>query len=291
MTVRSTPMSGGRWRTRSTRFNASPPLRVLEVGAGIGTMVERVLERGLLARAEYHAIDEQRENMEAARTRLRAWTTERGFTLTEEKNGVLQIARPGGQPASSIALETCDALELAARPEAAARYDLLIAHAFLDLVDLPRALPRLLRTPRPGGLLYATINFDGVTAFEPAIDPDLDAAIERLYHQTMDERLIRGQPSGDSHSGRHLLALLATNEAEVLAAGASDWVVHARRRRYPQDEAYFLHFIIHTVAGALRGHPGLDGPTFEAWVAARHAQIERGELIYIAHQLDVLARV
>ena len=270
---------------------APVPLCVLEVGAGIGTMIERLLERNLLARADYHAVDEQTENMKAASARLRAWTAARNFTLTEGPGDILQVTGPAGQPAISIMLETGDALELASRSESAARYDLLIAHAFLDLVHLPRALPRLLRTLRPGGLLYATINFDGVTAFEPAIDPPLDAVIERLYHQTMDGRLIRGQPSGDSHSGRHLLAQLAASGAEILAAGASDWVVHARRGRYPQDEAYFLHFITRTVAGALQDHPELDGPAFEAWIAARHAQIERGELIYIAHQLDVLARL
>jgi hypothetical protein len=27
-----------------------------------------------------------------------------------------------------------------------------------------------------------------------------------------------------------------------------------------------------------------------AWTAARHAQIERGELVWISHNLDVLAR-
>jgi hypothetical protein len=30
----------------------------------------------------------------------------------------------------------------------------------------------------------------------------------------------------------------------------------------------------------------LDPVRFEAWIAERHAQIERGELVYIAHQLD-----
>ena len=35
----------------------SAPLRVLEVGCGIGTMVERLLDRGLLTRAAYTGID------------------------------------------------------------------------------------------------------------------------------------------------------------------------------------------------------------------------------------------
>jgi hypothetical protein len=31
--------------------------------------------------------------------------------------------------------------------------------------------------------------------------------------------------------------------------------------------------------------------TFRDWLAERREQIERGELIYIAHQMDFLARI
>ena len=39
----------------------SSPLRVLEVGCGIGTMVERLLAWGLLTRADYTGIDAEAE--------------------------------------------------------------------------------------------------------------------------------------------------------------------------------------------------------------------------------------
>ena len=57
------------------------------------------------------------------------------------------------------------------------------------------------------------------------------------------------------------------------------------------DEAYFLHFIIHTIGTALRGHPELDPVRLLSWITQRHAQIEAGSLVYIAHQLDFLGRV
>ena len=60
---------------------------------------------------------------------------------------------------------------------------------------------------------------------------------------------------------------------------------------YPADEAYFLHDIIHTIDLVLTGHPHLDAERLGAWVAQRHAQIEQGALVYIAHQLDVLGRM
>jgi hypothetical protein len=77
----------------------------------------------------------------------------------------------------------------------------------------------------------------------------------------------------------------------VLAAGSSDWVVFAGANGYPADEAYFLHDIIHTIGTALTGHPSLDPERLRTWVAQRHAQIDQGALVYIAHQLDVLGRV
>jgi hypothetical protein len=168
----------------------------------------------------------------------------------------------------------------------------LIAHAVLDLLDLPRAMPPLLSLLKPGGLCYFTLNFDGATIFEPAIDPLFDAAVEHLYHQTMDERVVNGQPSGDSRSGRRLFQILRQNSADILAAGSSDWVVFADHAGYRGDEAYFLHFIVDTVRAALEHHPQLAPrqAEFLAWIERRHLQIDRGELIYIAHQLDFLGR-
>lgn len=243
------------------------PFRILEVGAGIGTMVERLWQAGLLADADTTAIDVEPQNIAAAQQRLRPIAAERPLTL-----------------------EAIDMFDFIAREQGRNTWDLLIAHAVLDLLDTPTALPQLFSLLPPGGHFYFTINFDGATIFEPAVEPAFDALVERLYHRTMDERLTGGRPSGDSRSGRHLFHQLRAAGAEIQAAGSSDWVVYAGKDGYPADEAYFLHFIIHTVARALAGHPQLDGEQFAAWIARRHAQIERGELVYIAHQIDFYGR-
>lgn len=108
--------------------------------------------------------------------------------------------------------------------------------------------------------------------FTPLIDPDLDERIQVLYHLSMDERMVDGRPSGDSRTGRHLLWQLPAAGAEVLAAGASDWVVHPLQKGYPADESYFLHFIVDTIYRELAGHPTLDGRAFDAWSRTRHDQ-------------------
>jgi hypothetical protein len=103
----------------------------------------------------------------------------------------------------------------------------------------------------------------------------------------MDER----PTGGDSHTGRHLLSQLSRLGARVLAAGSSDWVVYPRDGAYPQDEAYFLEFILRFFEESLTNHPDLDVRALESWLATRRSQIRSGSLVYLAHQLDVLVRV
>jgi SAM-dependent methyltransferase len=180
-----------------------------------------------------------------------------------------------------------DLFDFLTRRPAEQQYDLLIAHAFLDLVDIPVTLPQLFETLKPDGNFYFTINFDGETIFEPAVPGDDE--VMAAYHRTMDERIIDGRLSGDSRAGRHLFAHLHDAGAIIEQAGASDWVVFSHDSAYLADEAYFLHFIVDTVRGAVEGKVGPH--QIESWASARHAQIESGTLVYIAHQLDFFGSI
>ena len=278
------------WQALGEALNAHGAdrrVQVVELGSGIGTMVERLLGWQLLHRFDYTGIEAQPRLAQLAPRRLVAWGRQHGYSVGERRGDRVRLPRQAEE--ARLSFVAADVLQAARRRRQTA--DLLMAHAFLDLLDLPTALPPLLGMLRPGGLFHFSLNFDGVTIFEPPIEPALDATIEQLYHRTMDERRVGGRPSGDSRTGRHLFAALRTAGAQVLAAGASDWVVVPSRGRYPDEEAYFLHFIIHTLERALRHHTELDPRRFTRWIERRHAQIERGELVYIAHQLDVLGKV
>jgi SAM-dependent methyltransferase len=265
------------------------PLRILEVGAGIGSMVERLLTDDVLTHATYTAIDKAPTLLAEAHRRLRQWADERGFQVDENNQGQLHMRRAGQH--ITIETEAFDVARFMAREHGCRIWDLLIGQAFLDLIDMPTTLPGLCSLVRPGGLLYFPTTFDGDTVFLPEGDGEFDRVIEACYHQTIDQRVLDGKPSGDSRAGRRLFAHLRTAGVDVLAAGSSDWVVFAGANGYPADEAYFLHDLIHTIDKALTGHPQLDAERLGGWVAQRHAQIEQGALLYIAHQLDVLGRV
>jgi SAM-dependent methyltransferase len=277
-------LNQGVWDALAAFLDNPWDLEILEIGGGIGTMLERLLERDTLQHVHYTLLDEQPENIAIARQRLPQWAESRGFVTHWEEESLV-LWRMGLQTRVDFLAE--DLFDFLARRAPQPQYDLLIAHAFLDLVDIPATLPRLFETLNPGGHFYFTINFDGETIFEPA-HPD-DAGIMTAYHRTMDERVTNGNPSGDSRAGRHLFNHLRAAGGEILAAGSSDWVVFAPEGAYPADEAYFLHFIVDTVHGALDGEISPD--RIEAWASARHAQIERATLVYIAHQLDFFGRV
>jgi SAM-dependent methyltransferase len=276
------------WERMACSLPVERTPQVLEVGAGIGTMVERMLDWGALRDADYTAIDSMPENIAKARGRLARWGADHGLLVSRPMPDRLLLGGTGVR--LSVRLLAIDLFDFIRKQSPSLSADLLVAHAFLDLIDIPSSLPLLLNLVRPGGLLYFTINFDGTTIFQPEIDPEFDARVESCYHHSMDERIIAGKPSGDSRSGRHLFAHLRRQGLHLLDSGASDWVIFAGEQGYPQDEAYFLHFILHTMEQALQSHPDLDAARFSAWIAERHAQVERGELVYIAHQLDLLAQ-
>ena len=260
------------------------PLRILETGCGIGTMIERMVEWKLFTHAEYIGLDSQVENINIAPRRLKEWAAKSGYGWCEDPSGGFMIQRESQSLA--VRLIEADLFDFFARRQETETWDLVVAHAFLDLMDIPRTLPELLQCLEKGGLFYFTLNFDGLTLFEPPLDPSLDERIEHLYHRTMDERRTDGSPSGDSQAGRHLFANLKEAGAVILDAGASDWVVYPTAVGYLHDEAYFLHHILDTIQGALHDHPELDPVRFAEWVAERHMQVDRCELVYVAHQVD-----
>lgn len=246
----------------------SAALDILEVGAGTGTMIDRLADRGVLARGgRYTAIDADPANIAEARARL----------------------APTGLPVS-LELAAADVYDFALHARGR-QWDLLIAHAFLDLVNVPRLLPQLFALLRPGGLFYFTINFDGLTILEPSVDPEFDRKVVGIYHQTMDERRVAGQPTGGSRAGRALLGQIPAAGGEILAAGASDWIVLPRRGHYPADEAYFLHHILHFFEESLAGRSELEPQRLSSWLARRHEQVDAAQLTLIVHQIDVCGRV
>lgn len=257
------------------------PVRIVEVGAGVGAMIARLAAWDALPpRVSYRAVDVDAGSIAFAKANLPTWLESAGYAVERTADGLL--ARRDDRCTLEIALEPADAFSIADEADA------VIAAAFLDVVDLERALTTLPELVRDGGLFYAPITFDGGTAVSP-VDP-LDETIERLYHRHMDE--LRDQP-GSSRAGRRLMTRLPAHGHDVLAAGGADWLVSPHDSGYPADEAAFLRHLLETIDGALTDYSNdaLEPSARERWVERRRRELERGELVLVAHHLDVLARV
>src|SRR6202162_1211475 len=77
------------------RATPEQPLRILEVGAGVGSMVERLLAGDVLTHATYTGIDMAATLMAEAHRRLPQWADEQGFQVHENRQGQLHVPRGG----------------------------------------------------------------------------------------------------------------------------------------------------------------------------------------------------
>jgi hypothetical protein len=259
-----------------------PTARVLEIGAGVGTMLTRLVDWRVLRAGEYVALDVDARLLGDLHRWLQSWAV--GTKRKVEVEGAAARIRADDGTTIDVLSTQAELQDFAGRPADAQGVDLLVANAVLDLVDVPAVLPTLLARLAPRGVFWFTINFDGESIFQP--DHPADDALMAAFHRTMDERVRFGHRAGESRAGRHLFAQLQAAGARVLAAGSSDWVVFPSDGRYPDNEAFFLFHILRTIEEALEAHPEVDRATLDAWLRTRRAQVERGELTYVAHQLD-----
>src|SRR5260221_10813115 len=217
--------------------------RVLEVGSGLGTMVARLMDWGAVGAGEYILLDADRQLLDRSRRWLCDWAAARGLRSDLLPDGL----RVGDLRVRLVHAELGSYLETSHGAPA----DVLIANAVLDLVDVPAVLPGVLRLLVPGGVYWFTINYDGESIFAPGHPHD--DQVMQAYHRDMDERFRYGRPAGESRTGRRLFHYLRAAGAPALAAGSSDWVVHADLDgNYPGGEAYFVRSILNTIQNALR---------------------------------------
>ena len=256
------------------------PLRVLEVGAGIGAMLARLFEWDILPTGEirYTAVDIDGDTVAAAGPYLREWAADRPVSVTGD-----DPIRVEG-PDRTVELETVAAEAVAHAEERPGEFDALVGAAFLDIVEVD-GLESLLGALAAGGSYYFPITFDGATRFYPS--HPADRTIERYYHEHMDRK-----PGGSSRAGGESLSRLRELDGVAVSdVAGSDWIVRPVDGAYPGEEASMLGWILDSVETAVgevadETFDGLDG-----WLSERRGQLEAGELLYVTHQLDILGTV
>ncbi|WP_092889884.1 hypothetical protein [Halopelagius inordinatus] len=271
-----------RFRTELGRLadRSSNPVRIVDVGAGIASMCRRLIEWGVLPdNVTYVVLDADPESVRIGRETTRAWVEESDREAVWESDRRLFLP----ESATTVRFVADDAF----RHLEGQTYDVLVGHAFVDLLDLPDALSALLDGVAAEGVCYFPITFDGRTTFRPPGDEETARAIVEAYHATMN------LDEGSARFGRTLLDAAVAADAELLSSGGSDWVVSPP---YDDQQAYFLHHVLEFVEESVDGEAldavgaadTLDEEGVRRWVDARHGAVESGELTYVARNLDVL---
>lgn len=275
-------------RVKRSAERSTHPVRILEVGGGVGATIPRLISACPGTSLDYTMVELEQGNVQAARKTLETWARDHGVTLSESGGTTLRLSYDDATV--DVELIQADMFDYLDR-DISSYYTAVIGQAIFDIVDLPYAVDLLVRHLEPGGMCYAPIHFDGLTAFEPSVNSDdatndLDEKIVDLYHASMQRQDMDG-----SRSGRDLLTAFRSNGVPVVAAGGSDWIVLGDPEEgYPADEAYFLKCILHFVESELSGHDGIADDDLSQWLSTRRRQIEDGELIFVSHHLDILAQ-
>lgn len=268
-------------------------LRIVELGAGTGSMLHRFLRRNMLVgwpRFKYTLVDIKSYLLEEAKHDIASLaltesgvrklpspeemdhTRERQYDCTS-KSEHLHFGQSCGPQVSDISKLSLwkgevffvveDAIDHLKKNEGC--YDVVVAAAFMDLMDFGRILPAISRTmdkKQNVALFYAPINFDGVTDFRPSSSEgvEFDRWVVKEFHTEM-SKISGGATIDQCASGRRLLSSLQDSDMNIISSGSSSWIVHpSSDNKYSNDEAYFLHCIISFIEEALSGRYPKDSP-------------------------------
>lgn len=266
-------------------LGSKPRPRVLDFGAGLGYTLDRLLDREVMPDGtEYIGVDLAPELTAAAEDRLRNHEA----VVPRDNDHGAGFEWQGDDAGIRISFQTGDAYSYLQTDSAP--WDFVIAQAFLAEPDVAVALDKIAAGLRPGGVCYFPMVFDGITRFEPPVDPGLDEAIINRYHASLEQVDQSGQPGGNPKAGRAVVEAVDARGADLLAVASADWVIYPRGTGYPGDEAYLLHQLVGSIESAVSSREVIDSDRIAEWVETRRDQVSNGQLVFISHRLDILAR-
>lgn len=274
------------WTTFVQKVNKgyrSKSFHLLEIGAGTGHTFFKILDALELHQYKYSIVEIESDHVSTLVGKLSAWGEIHGGKVEPRGEGQYMVQLPGKEIEVQIIEQDIESFLGAHIQEKS--YDAIVGQAIIDLLDIDKIFPLMARVVKRGGLYYFPISFDGMTSFVPVYNIDVDRKVEKIYHDSM----LRGGRDR-SQTGRQILVYLLNNGFQVDAVGSSDWIIYPDRHgNYEGREGYFLRHILDLVAKELALSSQIEERTAHQWYSHRLLQLERGELIYIAHQLDILA--
>jgi len=253
---------------------AETPRRIIDLGAGTGANL-RVLAPLISGDQDWLLIDNDPALLTAQRREIARWAARRGWGLSEEAAGALELTVGSARwRVRSQLLDLQASLEQIDLQDC----DGLTTTAFLDLVSLDwiDRLGRMLsRSPRP---FLATLSVDGLRRWQPAMTGDLRLHRAFEHHQMGD----KGFGAALGIAALDELAMRLDRLGFTVRTSRSDWQIaggHPALLGQMIDEALAVGCELEPDAAS----------TFADWAASRHEQVATGRLALTIGHRDLLA--
>lgn len=261
------------------------PLACLDIGAGSGASIWRLLNADIKDYLEITAVDRDQALLELAQRRAVALLGARGFKVAASP-GFIKAKQGKRQVTVEFIMADLEHFE----HDRLGYYDAVIAHAIMDGLPPKAMAGRISGWLKPRGLLYATLNYDGGTSLLPMYrDQALEERVFAAYDAAMEQRLVWGQVCGGARSGRRLHSALLETGMDVLACGSSDWNLIPSSRRYRDREAVCLTEWLELIREQAAKSGQFAGDELDDWYRGRLRDVGEARLGLVVHQLDVLA--
>ncbi|TAN52256.1 MAG: class I SAM-dependent methyltransferase [Methylococcaceae bacterium] len=258
-------------------------LRCLDVGTGNGAMLKRLLECLDVPQLALTGLDQQAGLLNDAASALEQALQQQGYAVAPTPQG---LTGRRGDKCVEVELVNAVLTDFSALPGS---FDLITAHAFMDIVPLQPSLRRFADWLAPGGLFYATLNYDGDTALFPLYrDAVFEQWLLACYDESMEQRRVDGLATGGRRCGRRLHAELLAMGFTVPAYGSSDWHITPVNGAYQDADDVCLRALLDFMRAEAEA-ARFDAAALRQWHAVRLQQIETAQLGMIIHQLDLLA--
>ena len=262
-------------------------LSCLDVGTGTGAMLGRVIDANPQLSLTLTGLDCQSDLLTMACAKVKRQLENQNFSVCFDGK---DIFGKGLDREIRVSFE-CGYLDEFFRSISNQAFDLITAHAVIDLLPLPTTLENFATRLKDGGLVYSTINYDGDTSLLPVYaDPTFERQLLDNYNASMEKRRISGELTGGAYAGRRLHTALTQTGFKIIAVGSSDWNITPIDGRYRDQDDICLVALLDMIRGENADCTSVDASALSDWYQHRLYQLEQGQLGMIVHQLDILAR-
>ncbi len=279
-------------------------VKILDCGTGTGRGLVKLLEEGLIGKADVEAFDID-SNLVADMPRLFQESAARNKWLytpircDKKDDFIFEITSQNIDARIHGFRESV--YELTRREKELRDTDLVTGQAFIEHVNQGIAYPILTMFLKKSGLVYFSMNCDGWFNYSPTDNRERDEKVVGLFN----DRAMNNQEfknnfgaifGGEAFCGRNLPYRFKDYEIEVIAYGPSDWVVTPFQQSNEELEfvRYTSTYIRDTCsspeAEEMRDRWGLKEHDVYQWHLEKMEAIGNKKIGFTCVQKDILGR-